>query len=226
MKKIMVLLMMLGMCAFPCTSKAQGIESGDSMFSIYGGVGTALQKSGLNVGGKDLSWGNIGGEFGLSYLHFLSPYFGFGADVHYAGFQGSESTDYKPGYWYWHTLKSDFEMHSMHVMGIGRVNLNPGSRVRVYVPFGAGVAVSLGKMEYKWDDYVINTNQDVDISFSWYAGLGVEFEQNDRLSWSIEGRYNSFSYDYAEIADYHIANMTGRRTENNYVSLVVSLRFK
>ena len=117
-------------------------------------------------------------------------------------------------------------MHSLHVMGIGRVNLNPGSRVRVYVPFGAGVAVSLAKMEYKWDDHVVNTDPDVDTSFSWYAGLGVEFEQNDRLSWSIEGRYNSFSYDYKGIADYHVSNVTGRRTENNYVSLVVSLRFK
>ena len=86
MKKIIALLMVCGMCILPSTGQAQGIESGDSTFSIYGGVGTALQKSGLNVDGKDLSWGNIGGEFGLSYLYFTSPYLGFGADVHYAGF--------------------------------------------------------------------------------------------------------------------------------------------
>lgn len=226
MKKVIVFLMFVGIYMFPAAARAQGIESGDAMFSVYGGLGTALQKSGLNVDGKDLSWGNIGAEFGVSYLYFTSPYFGFGADVHYTGFQGSESVDYVPGYWHWHTFKSDFELRSLHAMAIGRLNVNPGSRVRVYVPFGVGIAGTLASMKYTWDDYVVNEDPDVDASLSWYAGLGLEFETSDRLAWSIEGRYSSFSYDYGGIADYHISGVTGKRTENNYVSLVVSLRFK
>ena len=225
MKKIIMSLLGIGMCLFPTAGFAQGIESGDSLVSIYGGVGTALQKSGLNIDGKDLSWGNIGGELGLSYLYFPSAYFGIGADIHYAGFQGSTSVDYVPGYWYWHTFKSDFTMHSLHAMAIGRININPASRVRLYIPFGAGIAGSLANMEYTVDDYTVNNDLDYDASFSWYAGLGLEFELNNRTAWSLEARYSSFSYDYSGIADYHVSHVTGKRTENNYVSLVVSLKF-
>ncbi len=225
MKKILMLLIMVGMCFCSGKSMAQGIEGGESVANFYMGLGSALQKSGMEVDGQNLSWGNIGGDAGLSYLYFVSPYLGLGADIHYAGFQGSESFEDVPGRWYWHTFETDFEMHTMHIMGIGRINLNPGSSLRLYIPFGAGIALSEGRMRYKWDDYDMYQAESYDSSFSWYAGIGLEFETNNNVTWGIEARYNAFEHNYQDLTYLVGGHVVDTNPERNYVSLVFKAQF-
>lgn len=225
MKKILVLLAVLGMCFFSGQSRAQGIESGQSAIDFYLGVGSALQKSGMEVDGQNLSWGNVGGDAGLSYLFFPTPYLGLGADIHFAGFQGSESFEEVPGWRHWHTLETDFEMGTIHVMGIGRININPGSSVRLYIPFGAGVALSKSSMTYRWDDYDVYKAENSDSSFSWYAGIGLEFETNNRYTWGIEARYNAFEHNYEDLTPLVHGHIVNTNPERNYVSLVFKAQF-
>ena len=211
---------------FPVKSMAQGMEGGESLFGAYLGLGSALQKSGMEVDGKDLSWGNVGAEFGLSYLYFPSAYVGIGAALQLGAFQGSQSTEDVPGRWRWHTFKTDFEMVNQELMGIGRINLNPSSSVRLYIPFGAGVVLSKASMRYTWDDYWKEEEEDYNFSFGWYAGIGVEFEQSERFSWGLEARYNSFKYDYSELASFVGGHVSGKDTQRDYVSLVATFHFK
>ena len=225
MKKIQVLAVLIGMCVFAGPSMAQGIESGQSVVDFYLGAGSALQKSGMEVDGQNLSWGKVGADAGISYLYFSSPYLGIGADIHYAGFQGSESFEDVPGRWHWHTFDTDFEMSTLHVMGIGRINLNPDSPVRIYLPFGAGIALSKGSMKYIWDNYEIYQAENYDSSFSWYAGIGVEFETNNGFAWGIEARYNAFEHNYKDLSYLVGGHIVDTNPERNYISLVLKAQF-
>ena len=198
MKKIPAAGLMIGLLFFPVKSLSQGIMSGQTVANFYVGGGSALNKSGMEVGGQDLSWGNFGGDAGFSYLYFPNPYLALGADIHFGAFQGSESFDEVPGWWYWHTLETDFELYTMNLMGVGRLTVNPGSRARFYIHFGAGITLSEGSMTYKCDDYEIYRSENYDTSFSWYAGMGLEFEAENNLVWGIEARYNAFEHSYED----------------------------
>lgn len=226
MNKILTALCIIGMSMLPTLSRSQGIESGQSMISLYGGLGTALQKSGLETNRENLSWGNIGGEIGLSYFWFPEAHVGIGADFSLAGFQGSEIFQRDvPGWWHWHTFESDMEMNTLHLMAAGRFNINPASNLRLYFPFGAGIVFTEGKIRYMWDGKEIDKESELDTSFGWYAGIGLEFDSSDRLAWGIEARYNSFRYDYNGLADYH-GLWNGKEIEQSYISLTLHLSFK
>ena len=239
MKKFLVMLFVISMGLFPAVGQAQGIESGQSMWSIYGGLGTALEKSGLEMDGRNLSWGNLGAEVGLSYLYFPSEYFGMGVDLRYAGFKGSGSTE--PAYWswYWDSFDKDLEMNTLQLMAAGRININPGSQVRLYVPFGAGFVLSDGGMSYTlsrdyysfydhtyYEDSYTNYDGAHDTSLGWYAGIGLEFDSGERVAWGLEARYNSFRHDYGSWAEEVGAHITGNDTVRNYISFVLKLSFK
>ena len=225
MKKVLTVCLLVGMFFFPAKSFSQGIESGQSAANFYIGFGTALNKSGLEVDGQDLSWGNIGGGAGFSYLYSPTPYFGLGADIHMEGFQGSESFEDVRGRWHWHTFSSDFEMYTMHLMGVGRININPGSRVRLYIPFGAGIALSESRMTYRFDDHKMYDERNYDSSFSWYAGLGLEFETDNGRAWGLEARYNAFEHSYEDLKYYVGGKIINDDAKREYVSLVLKFQF-
>ena len=226
MKRFLTLLLLGSLFMLTAPVRAQGIESGTSMVSFYGGLAFGLEKSGIELEGKNLSWGNAGGELGLSYLFFPTPYFGLGADLRYAGFQGSEKTEYRAGYWYWHTLESDFETHTLQLMASGRINLNPGATVRLYIPFGAGAVFSRGLMEYTWDDYSYDTETASNTSLGWYAGVGVEFDSTDRFAWGLEARYNAFRYDDTDLAHDIGGAVINDNQNRSYVSVALKVSFK
>ena len=226
MKKKLMMVLAAVLVFFPAKIFGQGIESGQSMVSLYGGLGSAMEKSDMEIDGKRFAWGNVGAELGLSYLYFPSSYLGLGVDLHYAGFQGSDTLEDVPGWWYWHTFESDFEMHTFQIMGAGRLNINPQSSVRLYVPFGAGVVFAQGRMDYKWDGYCEYTQTDTNTSLGWYAGIGIEFDTNERFAFGLEARYNSFRYDYNGLASDVGGDVVGKNTNHDYVSLLLSFRFK
>ena len=225
MKKILMVGLWAVLLFSPFKSSAQGITAGQGTGNIYFGLGSALEKSDLEVDGKNLSWGNIGGEVGLSYLYFPSEFIGLGVDLHFAGFKGSQSVEDVPGWWRWHTLKTEFSMSTTQLMAIGRLNLNPSSPVRMYIPFGAGVVLSEAKMKYSWDDREVYKEEDYNVSPGWYVGLGLEFDTNSALTWGVEFRYNSFQYDYSDFADFVGGRTISNETERNYVSVVATFRF-
>ena len=238
MKKILAMLFVISTVVFPAAGWAQGIESGQSMWSIYGGLGTALERSALEIDGQNFSWGNLGGEVGLSYLYFPSEYFGLGIDMRYAGFKGSGSSEPVPWSWYWDSFEKDLEMHTLQLMAAGRLNVNPGSQVRLYVPFGAGIVLSEGMMEYTlsreyysyydhtyYEETLSSCDSAHDYSFGWYAGVGLEFATGGRAVWGLEARYNSFRYDYGRLADDVGGQVIGKDTEHSYISLLLKISF-
>lgn len=216
---------LVGMFLFPAKSFAQGIENGQAVGNFYLGVGSALNKSGMEVDGQDLSWGNVGVDTGFSFLYFPSSFLGIGAEIRYAAFQGSETLEYVPGWWYWHTLETDFDLNTIHIMGTGRLNINPHSQIRLYVPFGAGIALSKGSMSYKWDGHEYYSSENYDTSFSWYAGIGLEFETESGLAWGIEARYNAFEHDYEDLIPYVGGHIVETNPERKYVSFMLKLQF-
>jgi len=225
MKKIWMVGLLAVLLLSPLKSSAQGITAGQSTGSIYLGLGSALGKSDLEVDGKNLSWGNIGAEGGLSYIYFPNEFIGLGVDLHFAGFKGSQRLEDVPGWWRWHTLKTEFNMNTTQLMAIGRLNLNPSSPVRMYIPFGAGVVLSEAKMKYLWDNREVYKEEDYNVSPGWYVGLGIEFDTNNALTWGVEFRYNSFQYDYSDFADFVGGRTISNNKERNYVSVVATLRF-
>ena len=239
MKKFLATLFVVSIVIFPAAGQAQGIEAGQSMWSIYGGLGTALEKSDMEMEGKNLSWGNLGGEIGLSYLYFPSEYFGLGVDLRWAGFKGSDSSEPAFWSWYWDSYEEELEMHTLQLMASGRLNLNPGSQVRLYVPFGAGLVLSEGRMAYTlsrvyysyydhayYEETVTDYDDAHDTSFGWYAGVGLEFAAGERAVWGLEARYNSFRYDYGRLADDVGGQVIGKDTKHSYISLVLKISFK
>ena len=217
--------MMLGLGVFAGTGMAQGIQSGDTQGSVDVWLGSALEKSDLEIDGKRLSWGNLGAGLGMSYLYFPEAHLGLGLGFQYTNFQGSDSIDYIPGRWFWHTLESDFETDTLHLMAQGRININPSSAVRVYLPFGVGAGVSVGTMTYTWDDLFEDEYLAANFSWGWYGGIGVEFAQSDRSAWSIEARYNTFRFDDRDFAD-QIGAVVLDNNRHSYVSLAVKFSFK
>ena len=225
MKKILMAVF-VSMCIFPVAGNAQGIEDGDGMVSLYGGLGSALEKSMIEVDGENLSWGNFGAEVGLSYLYFPTSYLGLGLDVHLANFKGTQMVEDVRGRWFWHTLESDFDMQTLQLMGAGRINLNPQSPVRLYIPFGAGLTLSNGTMKYTWDEeFDLGEESVTDASWGGYVGLGLEFDQGTNYSWSIEARYNVFDYDDSRLAGDIGGALVGKDTRRSYVSLAFRLNF-
>ena len=217
----------LSVCFFAVLCSAQGIEDGQGVLSLYGSLGSALEKSTIEVGGENLSWGNIGAEAGLSYLYFPTAFLGLGFDIHMADFQGTQTVEDVRGRWFWHTLESDFEMQTLQLMAAGRINLNPQSAVRLYVPFGAGLTLSSGTMKYTWDEeFDLGKESATDASWGGYVGLGLEFDQGGRYSWGIEARYNVFDYDDSFLAGDIGGVLIGQDTRRSYVSLGVRFNFR
>ena len=168
----------------------------------------------------------MGAGAGVSYFYFPQSHVGLGLGLQYTSFKGSDSIEYIPGRWFWHTLESDFETDTLHLMAQGRININPGSSVRLYIPFGVGAGVSVGSMTYTWDELFEDEKMAANFSWGWYGGIGLEFAQSDRSAWSIEARYNTFRFEDGDFADQIGAVVLDNNSRHSYVSLAVKFSFK
>lgn len=220
MKKLFFLAVLLGLCgAWPAGLAAQGISKGDQMVSIFAGIGGATNETALpwdlrdDAGeplsrAKDFGWGDESVSFGAQYLYALNPYWALGAEYHAHFFDGStdELHGFGPGgQRFKATVDQDMDVHS--VMLAGRFTVNPHSSWRLYVPFGAGVSfakATINNSFWETDGSVSHaaaaSQSNSSSSFTYYIGAGLEHPITDNWLWGLEGRYQSFSFDYGKFA--------------------------
>lgn len=215
-KLIAVVVACLGLAV---AAQAQGIEAGDHMFSMMIGAGAPLQDSGLkDDGGKEVDWADGGAIAGLSYMVFPSEYWGLGLEVN-DGIFADEKT--KGIGWE--------EVHGMNVLNAMvsmRFNLNPDSRARLYIPFGAGLTTATGIIETKnggtKEDKTATYN-----SFGWFVGVGFEIALGSQGHWSLgaEGRYNAFSYDTDKLME-KVGDTGVGKKDYSYLSAVFKASYR
>ncbi len=192
MKKLVVLAVAL--FAFGVVSHAQGIEDGNHMFTMSIGAAAGLEDSGVvyYYANEDLSWGEFGGVFGLSYLVFPTKYFGMGVEVNDGIFAGEDTT--------WHvgsdSLQVETAMNVFNAMASFRFNFNPDSRARFYIPFGVGLTSATGAFKETFNGLEA-TRHSTSQSLGYFAGIGFEIGLGQSGKWALgsELRYNAFRYD-------------------------------
>lgn len=203
MKKVLALAVFLSiLCAWPTASRAEGITAGSQLVSGYLGGGAPTNESDIQV--RDVSqlsystdkvdWGDVSVSYGAQYMYFLTSYLGIGAEVNGNNFTEAEySIDtYRAS----EKIKSRMDVYNF--MAVGRVNFNPQSRVRAYLPFGLGLAAA--ESTYKYELEVLGLSGDTklskkDTSFAYYVGAGVEADLSNNWVLGGELRYNGFSFD-------------------------------
>lgn len=204
---------------FSMVSFAQGIEAGDHMFSMMIGAGSPLQDSGLkDAGGKEIDWADGGVIFGLSYMAFPSEYWGLGLEVNDGIF--ADKTEKGIGW------EQTHGMNVLNAMVSMRFNLNPDSRARLYIPFGAGLSSATGLIETK----IGNTKKDIHASynsFGWFAGVGLEIALGSSGHWALgaEGRYNAFQYDTDKLMAKFGGTGVGKK-DYSYISAVFKASYR
>lgn len=233
MKKLLVVAVMFGLLAvYAPSAKAAGIEAGQHMVSLTGGVAIPAQKSGVKIQDEDdvelteLSWGKVGGQFGLSYMYFVHEYVGVGLELNDAFFGEKEKAVDFAGFG-----KDAFKskMNTFNAMVTARVNANPQSNVRVYVPFGLGLTHAKGKIKEKWTDYVDPADNESETyssstnSFGWFVGLGAEADLTDNWALGAEVRYTGFRFDTDKYDD--DGDVNGKKNYG-YTSILVKASYR
>ena len=232
MKKLAVLGILAGLlAAFPFNAKAEGIEAGQHMFTMSLGGASAVQKAGYKSSAlglpsdKETEWGKRGIAGGLSYIVFPSEYLGIGLEVSDGFFGGDEYKMSKPG----HEYKIDTGMNVLNAMATFRVNLNPKSSVRIYVPAGMGYAWSTNLLviedktggETKKDKYHTTSG-----SLTYFAGLGFEIDLGSNWSLGGEARYHSFTNDTDKIGKKYNHNKLIGKQEYGYIAVLFKASYR
>lgn len=219
-KLIAVVVACLGLGVF---ANAQGIEAGDHMFSMTVGAGAGLQNSGLKKwNNENIDWGTAGATFGLSYMIFPSEVLGIGLEVNDGIFVG-EDDDIRIGA---NHEEIETGMNVLNAMASLRLNLNPQSRTRFYIPFGAGLSSSTGAIKDTYNGWE-RTERATYNSFGWFAGFGFEIALGSSGSWSLgaEGRYNAFKYDTDKLMNKWGATGVGKK-DYSYVSAMFKASYR
>ena len=219
MKKI-VLLAVAVLCSVPAFAQ---LEQGQQMVGLRGGLGFQLQNSGITYSNTEsrLDWGSLGVEGGISYYYLLTDKFGIGAEFSLGDFEGANLT--------WsNTHTVDDETHLVNLMLSGRYTMSPESRVRFYIPFGAGLVLARQDIDINYYGTVY-AKKKTDTTYGWFAGLGLEFDLgHDGWSLGFESRYTAFWYDTDKIVKDAPAPIHGggnRRYEYLTFNLNVNKRF-
>lgn len=223
-------------CVWPVWSHAQGIQAGDQFISVYAGAGGATNDTHLGLDfrddtgyplgqTKDFGWGDESVAFGAQYLYTVSPYWAFGAEYNANLFDGAaEELNAWGGSGQHMKAEADQDMDVHNLMAAGRFTLNPQGTFRFYIPFGAGIAFSKATVKNSfWEQNggaytsVSDSRSESSRSFTYYAGLGVEHRLAGQWLWGLEGRYQSFSFDYDKF-------LSGAGRENlHYVTVFLKL---
>lgn len=186
MKKFLICLSVL---FFALPAFAQ-LEQGQHIISGNLGLGFQLNNSGIqySTGGSKLDWGSLGLDYGVNYHYLLDSHFGIGAEISGGDYDGANLT-------FSNSDEVNDSVHLFKAMLAARFNVNPDSRFRFYIPFGAGLVSAKQDMDVNYSGTKYS-NKKTDNSFGWFLGAGLEFDVGtDGWSWGLESRYNAFNYD-------------------------------
>jgi len=221
MKKLIITLLLGLSCAVSARAE---ITAGNSLVSGYFGGAAGLQSSGVKINGDKMDWGSAGALGGVSYLFFPTPYFGLGVSLG-GNIFSEDQHDVWAGPGSGRHTRHEFSMFLFDAMAAGRVNFNPQSDVRIYLPFGIGLTSARGK--YQWDEYLYDwkgygaDTHGTTNSLGWYAGLGAEIEANP-VTFGFEMRYHSFEFDKA---NFGVAGYEGNENYS-YLSFLFLIGYK
>lgn len=165
------------------------VQQGQQMINFRGDLGFQLHNTGINYStyGSRVDWGSLGAEAGLAYYYFLTPHWGLGADISIGDFDGANIT------FSTHNIVND-QTHLYNVMLAGRYNLNPSSRGRIFIPFGAGLTAARQSLHIDYYGAKFD-NKRTNLSPGLYIGAGIEFDIGDNgWGFGLESRYNTFWY--------------------------------
>lgn len=200
------------------------IEAGQQMLDIRGSLGFQLNNSGIiysNLGDR-ADWGTLGAEIGLSYYYFITEYFGFGADISYGDFDGGGDLSFSS------SNKIDDKTKLYNLQLVGRLNIAPQNRVRLYIPFGFGLTASTQDLFVKYSGVQFD-NKKTYLSPVLFVGAGLEFDVGQNgWAWGFETRYNTFWYDTEKLIKNAPATFSGdgnRRYEYITLQIHVSKKF-
>ena len=224
MRKLFLLISLF--LVIPLSVAAEGIEAGQNKVNLYLETAFGLDRSGVEfTEGKDYAWGDVGFGMGLSYFYFPSPYIGLGIDGGIKGFRGSNVTEWEHHGHHWDCEETELSLQQFQLLGATRLYLNPGSRARFYVPLGAGISIVNADIDYTGDHHYSYEENYSTTSFTYYAGLGLEFEVSNGLVFGFEARYNAFDYNMGKLAD-RAGVITDKGKERyEYVSLLFTFGF-
>lgn len=207
-----------------CTAAAFAqLEQGQHMINLRTGLGFQLNNSGINYSSYNdrVNWGTLGIELGLNYQYLISKHFGIGTDITIGDFDGGDFT--------WSASNNvDDQTHLYHFMLASRWTANPDKRVRVYIPFGAGLTAARQNLSIKYGG-IEYYKKKTDTSLGLFIGAGLEFDVgNSGWSWGLETRYATFWYDTEKIltnAPSPIHGDGNRRYEYLMFNINISKRF-
>ena len=143
-----------------------GLEPGQTRIGVYGGMSVPQS---WDIGGATAYPGNTGAMFGAEFVRNLDKMFALGFDANYASYgDKTSSVD---------TIHSS--VFGGHVTG--RVNFFPDMPTRIYIPLAAGLS--------KFDADGAASGSATQTGFSFFTGVGVEFDLGPEWTLGVEGRY-------------------------------------
>lgn len=198
-----ILLPLLGLTclllgSFP--AQARGIERGDQTVSVFFGGAVSVSDSEIEV---EAPWGTTSAvsildgavSYGAQYLYAVNPYLSIGAEFNANNFEST--TDRIWGSSYEETINSKTDVYSL--FAAGRLTANPSHSVRLYLPFGLGLAAAKNSMSAHITGVGSNSGSDTHYSFIYYAGLGLEGSLTQDWILGLEMRYSQFVLDTSQL---------------------------
>lgn len=168
-----------------------GIDAGMTHLSLIGGAAAPISSYDMTAPGSDdkLDYRDVGPTYGIQLMHYLTPYFGLGAEFTGTNYMDS---DLKVG-----ATKYTTSADRYGFMLAGKFVFAPKAKTRFYIPVGGGFSRFKATME----DNVGHSESASCTKPAFYAGLGIESDLNDIFIFGIEGRYNGFFLDKDKFAD-------------------------
>lgn len=153
------------------------IKAGDRFFALQ--LGSIVPQNKVDMYGYSLSWGKVGLGLGAKYLYFVADQFAIGAEIEHNMF--SQATNYNTL-----VIKSSATNYMLAL----RLNIADEESMRLYIPFGLGIASKKAKLSYS---YMNETASHTD--FAYNIGIGIEQEIENGNALGLELKYNCLKWD-------------------------------
>jgi opacity protein-like surface antigen len=203
MKKIAMIALAVLFFSPAFSAGFNGIENGDNHIILIGGAGFPVSPNdGFKYDDTTQQYAKNGIMLGLQYLHYVAAHIGLGLEGSFTQYSDSRPFYFSDGTGtIWGNIKEGGQRYNL--MALFKLNINPADRVRVYPIIGAGANYykNVTKVEAYNGSHSVNdkvtTNSFMPAAF---AGLGLEADLTELLTFGIEGRYNFYFIDKEKLS--------------------------